>query len=218
MEVHPLLLHLLKLPPATTEESLASVLETLWKTRKSGLSELQKSHVQSLLNLTAPMELDAKYKNLWEEEATDDQPLSQQMRCKFPGRVNVPPACAPLADADLLSWPREDNVKPYAEPSVLQKSSVVNSVESPVCLATLPRLKSMTWAMQSRNSEPGSHITIITLKLQDYTKSHMGEVEVKFQLSRDTLEAMLRTMTCINDQLSNAGRVPQESTAKRQKN
>ncbi|KAG0467404.1 hypothetical protein HPP92_018984 [Vanilla planifolia] len=208
-----------------------------------------------------------KYKNLWEEEATDDQPLSQQMRCKFPGRVNVPPACAPLADADLLPWPREDNIKPYAEPSVLQKSSVVNSVESPVCLATLPRLKSMTWAMQSRNSEPGkdnikpyaepsvlqkssvvnsvespvclatlprlksmtwamqsrnsepgSHITIITLKLQDYTKSHMGEVEVKFQLSRDTLEAMLRTMTCINDQLSNAGRVPQESNAKRQKN
>ncbi|KAG0469045.1 hypothetical protein HPP92_018373 [Vanilla planifolia] len=125
-----------------------------------------------------------KYKNLWEEEATDDQPLSQQMRCKFPGRVNVPPACAPLADADLLPWPREDNIKPYAEPSVLQKSSVVTSVESPVCLATLPRLKSMTWAMQSRNSEPGSHITIITLKLQDYTKSHMGEVEVKFQLSR----------------------------------
>lgn len=39
-------------------------------------------------------------------------------------------------------------------------------------------------------------------QLQDYTKSPLGETEVKFQLTRDTLEAMLRSMTYINDQLS----------------
>lgn len=40
------------------------------------------------------------------------------------------------------------------------------------------------------------------LQLQDFSKSPLGEVEVKFQLTRDTLEAMLRSMTYINEQLS----------------
>lgn len=38
--------------------------------------------------------------------------------------------------------------------------------------------------------------------MQDYTKSTSGEIEVKFELTRDTLEAMLRSMTYISEQLS----------------
>ncbi|PKU61271.1 Protein FAR1-RELATED SEQUENCE 3 [Dendrobium catenatum] len=30
--------------------------------------------------------------------------------------------------------------------------------------ATLPRLKSMTWSMESRNSIPGNRLSVITLK------------------------------------------------------
>ena len=40
------------------------------------------------------------------------------------------------------------------------------------------------------------------MQLQDYSKSPLGEMEVKFQLTRDTLEAMLRSMTYISEQLS----------------
>jgi hypothetical protein len=40
------------------------------------------------------------------------------------------------------------------------------------------------------------------LQLQDYNKSPLGEMEVKFQLTRDTLEAMLKSMTYISEQLS----------------
>lgn len=40
------------------------------------------------------------------------------------------------------------------------------------------------------------------LQLQDYTKSSSGETEVKFQLTKDTLEAMLRSLTYISEQLS----------------
>ncbi|XP_020597337.1 uncharacterized protein LOC110037100 isoform X2 [Phalaenopsis equestris] len=58
MEATNLLIHLHKLSPATSKVSLVSVLETLWETRKSGLSPLQKSHVQSLLNLPVSGELD----------------------------------------------------------------------------------------------------------------------------------------------------------------
>ncbi|BBN69276.1 FAR1-related sequence 3, partial [Prunus dulcis] len=42
--------------------------------------------------------------------------------------------------------------------------------------------------------------------LQDYTKSPLDEIEVKFQLTRDTLEAMLRSLTYIKEQLSSMGR------------
>ncbi|XP_062077463.1 protein FAR1-RELATED SEQUENCE 3-like [Humulus lupulus] len=38
--------------------------------------------------------------------------------------------------------------------------------------------------------------------LQDNSKSSSGEVEVKFQLTKDTLDTMLRLMTYLNDQLS----------------
>lgn len=40
------------------------------------------------------------------------------------------------------------------------------------------------------------------LQMQDYSKSASGEIEVKFQLTKDTLEAMLRSMTYISEQLS----------------
>lgn len=40
------------------------------------------------------------------------------------------------------------------------------------------------------------------LQLQDYSKTPSGESEVKFQLSRVTLEPMLRSMAYISDQLS----------------
>lgn len=38
--------------------------------------------------------------------------------------------------------------------------------------------------------------------MQDYTESTSDEIEVKFQLTRETLEAMLRSMTYISEQLS----------------
>lgn len=44
---------------------------------------------------------------------------------------------------------------------------------------------------------------MLILQLQDYSKSPLGETEVKFQLTKDTLEAMLRSMTYINEQLLN---------------
>ncbi|KAF7116636.1 hypothetical protein RHSIM_RhsimUnG0023100 [Rhododendron simsii] len=47
----------------------------------------------------------------------------------------------------------------------------------------------------------GAFLDVI-FELQDYTNSPSGETEVKFQLTRDTLEAMLRSMTYISEQLS----------------
>lgn len=40
------------------------------------------------------------------------------------------------------------------------------------------------------------------LQLQDYSKAPLGETEVKFQLSKVTLEPMLRSMADIGEQLA----------------
>ncbi|KAK9951443.1 hypothetical protein M0R45_006884 [Rubus argutus] len=73
---------------------------------------------------------------------------------------------------------------------------------SPHNLGTLSRLKSMTWSMENSNSGSANRVAVINLKLQQCTKSSLDEIEVKFQLTRDTLEAMLRSLTYIREQLS----------------
>lgn len=47
---------------------------------------------------------------------------------------------------------------------------------------------------------------LLLVQLQD-TETTSGESEVKFQVSRDTLGAMLRSMAYIREQLSNAVRI-----------
>ncbi|XP_010250736.1 PREDICTED: uncharacterized protein LOC104592897 isoform X2 [Nelumbo nucifera] len=67
---------------------------------------------------------------------------------------------------------------------------------------TIPRLKAMTWNMANQDIELTDPVAVINLKLQDDTQSLQGESDVKFQLTKDTLETMLRSMYYIRDQLS----------------
>lgn len=69
-------------------------------------------------------------------------------------------------------------------------------------LGTPPRLKSMTWTLDNQSRARRNKAAVITLKLQDYTKSPVGETEVRFQLTRDTVDAMLKSMTQISEQFS----------------
>ncbi|KHF98253.1 far1-related sequence 3 -like protein [Gossypium arboreum] len=69
-------------------------------------------------------------------------------------------------------------------------------------MPVLPCLKSMRWLMENKNSKPGNRLAVIILKLQDYSNSPSAEMDVKFQLSRITLEPMLRSMAYISEQLS----------------
>ncbi|OWM69079.1 hypothetical protein CDL15_Pgr025266 [Punica granatum] len=69
-------------------------------------------------------------------------------------------------------------------------------------MVVLPCLKSMTWVMENKDSAPGNRVAVINLKLQDYSKIPLAETEVKFQLSKVTLEPMLKSMAYISEQLS----------------
>ncbi|CAA6654476.1 unnamed protein product [Spirodela intermedia] len=186
-------LHLLKVPATVTEENLAHVLETLWSTRNTGVSSVQKRDLQSHLGLASTGEL---------------EPVLACLRSiiRKSGRQN-------------LSMDDIQRLFPHDLPVVLQSSLLVLfqryqsewKEEASRDQGNLPCLKSMTWTIENRHSGPSDRVAVICLKLQDYTKSPSGEVEVKFQLSRDTLEAMLRSMTYISDQLSSSVRASHSS-------
>ncbi|KAK9280211.1 hypothetical protein L1049_013898 [Liquidambar formosana] len=262
MEEDTLYLQLHKLSAIKSEEALEHILSTLWKTRNTGLSSPQKSHLQSLLSLASlgdvdpvlaclrslirkfvhenftgddllklfppnlPLDLQSilillfqKYQNQWKEDMSRDQHPFPRTTVSYQVKTSVPPSFTSLPSSEIstLLWPRQDGPSATCSRNDLGASTTIitdsnishlapmslqRDVGPPDNLGMLPRLKSMTWTMENRNSAPANRVAIICLKLQDYTKSPLGEMEVKFQLTRDTLEAMLRSLTYISEQLS----------------
>nr|DAD43204.1 TPA_asm: hypothetical protein HUJ06_001434 [Nelumbo nucifera] len=180
-----LFLQLHKLSAAASEETLAHVFESLWKSRKTGLKPLEKSYIQSLLNLPSAEELDPVLACLRSliRKCLHENFIGNDILKLFPHDL-------PLELQSILLL-------------LLQKYQDQWKEETSRDQGILPRLKSMTWTMENRKSKPADRVAVISLKLQDYAKSPLGETEVKFQLTKDTLEAMLRSMAYISEQLSN---------------
>ncbi|KAL0453338.1 UNVERIFIED_CONTAM: protein FAR1-RELATED SEQUENCE 3 [Sesamum latifolium] len=218
--------HLHKLVGVKSEQELENLLPLLWQTRKTGLSDPQKSSLQSLLKLNSPGDLEpyasnniAETSEAVEGEVSQEQPVLGQTR--FSHQVNaalsVPSLSFPssVVSRSLLSLqvyplphfngPNLGGPAPTtAERNVtcFPELTLQNDVVLPETLGVLPRVKSMTWTVENKSATPANRVAIITLKLQDYTKSPTNEMEVKFQLTKDTLEAVLRSMAYINEQLS----------------
>ncbi|CAI9768588.1 unnamed protein product [Fraxinus pennsylvanica] len=102
-----------------------------------------------------------------------------------------------LNDADVAGQPVSNMNFPHMAPVSLHQDD--NHADN---MVTLPCLKSMTWVMENKNAMPANRVAVINLKLQDYSRTPAGESEVKFSLSRVTLEPMLRSMAYISEQLS----------------
>lgn len=261
--------HLPKLVRAKTQEAIEYILQSLWRTRKSGLDAAEKAHIQDLLELPSQEELDPvvvclrmlirrcvhentseeeihklfppefhpelqsilvlllqKLQREWREDMAKDQTEWPRTRVLY--QVKVSPTVPPSSPAQISPvppiWPRlEENRRrsnccelgiPLGMPSgnlnpsrLIPQQPKQDDSHGDNSLVSLPRLKAMTWSMENQNSTPANRVAVINLKLQDYTKPSSGEIEIKFQLSRDTLEAMLRSMYYIRDQLSNAAAV-----------
>ncbi|KAM7505170.1 hypothetical protein LguiB_004074 [Lonicera macranthoides] len=159
-----------------------------------------------------------KYESQWKEEMSRDKHLPRTNTSNLVNAGLSPPPFAsfPSAETNASLWPRQDDPLAHfnrnnvgastpiiAETNVSHFDSIPiqQAVDSQEYLGNLPRLKSMTWTLENRNRATTSRVAVISLKLQDYSKSPLGETEVKFQLTKDTLEAMLRSMTYINEQL-----------------
>ncbi|XAR60253.1 hypothetical protein NMG60_11033535 [Bertholletia excelsa] len=121
---------------------------------------------------------------------SDTTPLLWPQQDEITRRFNLNDASAPAQPVADLNLPRMAPVSLHRDDG------------HPDNMVVLPYLKSMTWVMENKNSTPANRVAVINLKLQDYSRASSGESEVKFQLSRVTLEPMLRSMAYISDQLS----------------
>ncbi|XP_021282900.1 uncharacterized protein LOC110415546 [Herrania umbratica] len=175
-----------------------------------------------------------KYQSQWKEELSKEQHPLPRTSLSYQVKASAPSSFTPLSSSDIPTslWPRQDdpitriNLSDFGAStpiiadtagSHLAPLSIQQDDGPPDNLEVLPRLKSMTWTMENLNSAPANRVAIIHLKLQDYTKSASGEIEVKFQLTKDTLEAMLRSMTYISEQLSKMAETSLEPTQKKPK-
>ncbi|GLT43245.1 hypothetical protein SLA2020_172090 [Shorea laevis] len=122
--------------------------------------------------------------------ASDTAPLLWPRQDEMTRRFNLNDAGAPAQSVTDLNLPRMAPVSLHRDDA------------HPDNMPILPCLKSMTWVMENKNSTAGNRVAVINLKLQDYSKNPSAELEVKFQLSRVTLEPMLRSMAYISEQLS----------------
>ncbi|XP_024031212.1 uncharacterized protein LOC21410600 [Morus notabilis] len=186
-------------------------------------------HLQQILLI-----LFQKYQSQWKEEVSTEQRSMPRTSVSYHVKMGDPPTVTTVPSSGVTAalWPRQDdrisqlyqNDVGAATPIISENNVSQIAPMAPQShigpsenLGILPRLKSMTWTMENCSSDQSKRVAVITLKLQDYTKSPTGEMEVKFQLTRDTLEAVLRSMTYINDQLSGTVGDSLEPMKKKQK-
>ncbi|CAK9170290.1 unnamed protein product [Ilex paraguariensis] len=186
MAGHSLWGHLPLLVRANSKESVEYILQALWRTRKTGLDAADRDIIRDMLQLHSDTDLDPLLvclrmliRRLVYENVSKDE-----IQKLFPAEVL--PEIQRLLTLLLQKFQRE-----WQED--IQKDQV-----------TLPNLKTMTWNMANQDTELSDPMAVINLKLSD-ARSNAGEVDVKFQLAKDTLQTMLKSMYCIKDQLSDSG-------------
>ncbi|WOG98181.1 hypothetical protein DCAR_0417522 [Daucus carota subsp. sativus] len=155
--------------------------------------------------------------NQWKEDLSVTQ--TQSPRTKFPSHTiaGMPQPSTCFRTSEYVASPRplnllagndscnnigasvpvitDINLSPLASMPPEQGAGTDN-------LGTPPRLKSMTWTVDNQSKARRNKVAVINLKLQDYTQSPLRESEVKFQLTRETVDSMLKSMTQINEQFS----------------
>ncbi|PON72143.1 HCaRG [Trema orientale] len=179
--------HLPLLVRSNSKDSVEYILQALWRTRKTGLDSADRLIIRDMLQLQNDSDLDPLLVclRMLIRRCVCENINRDEIQKLFPSEVlpELQRLLTLLLQKFQREW-REDAIKDQA---------------------VLPRLKAMTWDMVDQNEELTDPVAVINLKLQNDTQSHSKELEVKFQLAKDTLETMLKSMYCIRDQLSNLG-------------
>ncbi|XP_020212045.1 COMM domain-containing protein 9 isoform X1 [Cajanus cajan] len=176
--------HLPVLLRANSKESIECILQTLWRTRKTGLTTSDRCIIHEMLHLQNESDLDPLLvclrmlirRCVYENTSKEDIPKL------FPTEV--------LPELQKLLTLLLHKFQPEWQQDVLKDQNIV------------PRLKAMTWNMANVDKESADPAAVINLKLQNDAQFHSGEQDVKFQLATDSLDNMLKAMHCIRDQFS----------------
>ncbi|KAJ8752674.1 hypothetical protein K2173_005563 [Erythroxylum novogranatense] len=176
--------HLPLLVRANSKESVEYILEALWRTRKTGLDTADRHVISEMLQLQNDSELDPLLVCLRKliRRCVYDNISKDEIQKLFPDEVL--PELQRLLTLLLQKFQKEWREDVFKDQD------------------TVPCLKAMTWNMAKPDTaEATEPVAVINLKLQNDSRSHAGELEVKFQLAKDTLETMLKSMYSIRDQL-----------------
>ncbi|CAN6464791.1 unnamed protein product [Victoria cruziana] len=155
MTEHSLWRHLPLLVRSNSKDSVEFILQTLWKTRKTGLDPYDRATIRGILQLSGDADLD---------------PLLVCLRSLI--RKCAHGNC------------KRDEIQNLFPPEV--------SPELRRLLTILLQKFQREWQEDARDD-----------KLQDDNRSVSGEVNVNFQITKDTGETTLKSMYYIRDQLSN---------------
>lgn len=187
---HSMWSHLPLLVRASSKESVEYILQALWRTRRAGLDAADRQIFRDILQLPNDSDLDPLLACLRVliRRCVYDNVNKDEIQKLFPAEVL--PELQRLLTLLLQKFQRE-----WRED--ISKDQVI-----------LPRLKSMTWNMADQSVEQTQPAAVINLKLHSDAQPDGGERDVKFQLAKDTMEMMLKSMYCIRDQLSEPGETP----------
>lgn len=179
--------HLPLLVNSNSKESVEYILQALWRTRKTGLDATDRHFIAEMLQLPNHSDLDPLLVclRMLMRKCVYENISKDEIQKLFPDEVL--PELQRLLTLLLQKFQRE------------WREDVLNDQ------VIMPRLKAMTWNMANQEPEMLDPVAVINLKLQNDAQSHSGELEVKFQLDKDTLETMLKSMYSIRDQLSDVG-------------
>ncbi|KZV33928.1 hypothetical protein F511_04153 [Dorcoceras hygrometricum] len=177
------------LPPDLTLEMQSMLLVALQKYQKQWKEELSQEG-----------RLFAKHGSSYQPSPGLPMPLLRTSFPEFSG--SLLPRQFPTTQSQFNNHNLGGHTSIAGERNVLSYPSAL-TLQNDACpidtLGTLPQLKFMTWTLENKNAV---QVAVITIKLQDCNKYPPTETEVKFQLTKNTLEAVLRSMTYINEQLT----------------
>lgn len=167
---------------ANSKESVEYILQTLWRTRKVGLDSTDRDVIRDMLQLQNDADLDPLLVclRMLIRRCVYENTNKDEIQKLFPTEVlpEIQRLLTLLLQKFHKDW-REDTLKDQD---------------------TLPSLMTMTWNMANENLESTDPVAIINLKSN--TRPDSGDTDVNFQLAKDTLETMLKSMYSIRDQLS----------------
>ncbi|CAK7341675.1 unnamed protein product [Dovyalis caffra] len=118
-----------------------------------------------------------KYQNQWKEESSTEKHPLPRTSVSYQVRTSVPPSftCFQSSEIPTQLWPRQDDADGRfnhngfgASTSIIADTAasftIQHDVTPPDNVANVPRLKSMTWTTENRNSSASSRVAIVTLK------------------------------------------------------
>ncbi|XP_009790660.1 uncharacterized protein LOC107828636 isoform X3 [Nicotiana tabacum] len=181
--------HLALLGRANSKESIEYILEALWRTRKTGLDAADRQIFREMLQLPNDSDLDPLLVclRILIRKCVYENAKKDEIQKLFPAEVQpeLQRLLTLLLQKFQKEW-REDIAKEYTANDRVM----------------LPQLRAMTWSRGNEGSEIGGPAAITNLKLQGDAKSSCKERDVQFQLTKGTLETMLKSMYSVRSQLS----------------